>query len=177
MIRTALTCSLLAGLLLAGGTHAAELTVNVHDVRAQTGTLRAALVSSDEAWNGKAAPVQAQQAHPHGDSLHFTFKDLPAGSYAVLLTHVQTYNAQVSAARLKEVARHMGVDVSAMSDVQGAEAAIRWWTARGEDPTQKLVIFSDGLDVDQIMALHRQAARAPRRAKTLPAQTCTRVAS
>ncbi|MNG21995.1 Alcohol dehydrogenase 2 [compost metagenome] len=42
----------------------------------------------------------------------------------MLLPHVQTYNARVSAARLKEVARHMGVDVSAMSDAQGAEAAI-----------------------------------------------------
>ena len=95
MIRTALTCSLLAGLLLAGGTHAAELTVNVHDVRAQTGTLRAALVSSDEAWKGKAAPVQAQQAHPQGDSLHFTFKDLPAGNYAVLLTHDENDNGKL----------------------------------------------------------------------------------
>ena len=53
------------------------------------------------------------------------FYDLPHGvCNAVLLPHVQAYNAQVSAARLKEVARHMGVDVSAMSDVQGAEAAI-----------------------------------------------------
>ena len=34
--------------------------------------------------------------------------------------------------------------------------AIRWWKDRGEDPRQKLVIFSDGLDVDQIEALHRQ---------------------
>ena len=53
------------------------------------------------------------------------FYDLPHGvCNAVLLPHVQTYNARVSAARLKEVARHMGVDVSAMSDAQGAEAAI-----------------------------------------------------
>jgi len=67
----------------------------VHDVRAQTGTLRAALVSSDEAWNGKAAPVQAQQAPPQGESLHFTFKDLPAGSYAVLLTHDENDNGKL----------------------------------------------------------------------------------
>jgi hypothetical protein len=32
----------------------------------------------------------------------------------------------------------------------GAEAAIRWWQARGEDPRDKLMIFSDGLDVDRI---------------------------
>lgn len=53
------------------------------------------------------------------------FYDLPHGvCNAVLLPHVQAYNAQVSAARLKEVARYMGVDVSTMNDEQGAAAAI-----------------------------------------------------
>ncbi|TNH86523.1 L-threonine dehydrogenase [Aeromonas hydrophila] len=53
------------------------------------------------------------------------FYDLPHGvCNAVLLPHVQAYNAQVSAARLKDVARHMGVDVSAMNDEQGAAGAI-----------------------------------------------------
>ena len=53
------------------------------------------------------------------------FYDLPHGvCNAVLLPHVQAYNAQVSAARLKDVARYMGVDVSAMNDEQGAAAAI-----------------------------------------------------
>ena len=40
----------------------------------------------------------------------------------------------------------------------GAETAIAWWKARGEDPTQKLVIFSDGLDVDKIIELQSQFA-------------------
>lgn len=53
------------------------------------------------------------------------FYDLPHGvCNAVLLPHVQAFNAQVSAARLKDVASYMGVDVSAMSDEQGAAAAI-----------------------------------------------------
>ncbi len=34
------------------------------------------------------------------------------------------------------------------------EAVIRWWRQRGEDPKRKLIIFSDGLDVDDIVALH-----------------------
>ena len=34
--------------------------------------------------------------------------------------------------------------------------AIRWWKDRGEDPRDKLVIFSDGLDVEKIVELHRQ---------------------
>ena len=39
---------------------------------------------------------------------------------------------------------------------RGAEIAIRWWQSRGEDPREKLVIFSDGLDVDKIIELHAQ---------------------
>ncbi|MEI6859019.1 MAG: L-threonine dehydrogenase [Shewanella sp.] len=53
------------------------------------------------------------------------FYDLPHGvCNAVLLPHVQQYNAQVTAPRLKDVAKAMGVDVSSMSDEQGADAAI-----------------------------------------------------
>ncbi|MPY21052.1 L-threonine dehydrogenase [Shewanella psychropiezotolerans] len=53
------------------------------------------------------------------------FYDLPHGvCNALLLPHVQQYNAQVAAPRLKDVAKAMGVDVSAMSDEQGATAAI-----------------------------------------------------
>ncbi|GAB1478491.1 nicotinate phosphoribosyltransferase [Paracoccaceae bacterium] len=47
-----------------------------------------------------------------------------------------------------------GIRIDSGDPAAGAETAIRWWTARGEDPRQKLVIFSDGLDVDQIEALH-----------------------
>ncbi|MCG9745674.1 MULTISPECIES: L-threonine dehydrogenase [Shewanella] len=53
------------------------------------------------------------------------FYDLPHGvCNALLLPHVQAYNAQVAAPRLKDVAKAMGVDVSAMTDEQGANAAI-----------------------------------------------------
>lgn len=54
------------------------------------------------------------------------FYDLPHGvCNAVLLPHVQRYNAQVSAKRLKDVAYSMGVDTSQMSDQEGTEAAIQ----------------------------------------------------
>jgi nicotinate phosphoribosyltransferase len=49
-----------------------------------------------------------------------------------------------------------GIRIDSGDAAASAEAAIRWWQDRGEDPRQKLVIFSDGLDVDQIEALHRQ---------------------
>lgn len=48
-----------------------------------------------------------------------------------------------------------GIRIDSGDPAAGAETAIRWWKARGEDPMQKLVIFSDGLDVDKIEELHR----------------------
>lgn len=53
------------------------------------------------------------------------FYDLPHGvCNAVLLPHVEAFNAAVSAARLKDVARAMGVDVAGLSDEAGAAAAL-----------------------------------------------------
>ena len=49
-----------------------------------------------------------------------------------------------------------GIRIDSGDPAAAAEVAIRWWQDRGEDPRQKLVIFSDGLDVDQIEALHRR---------------------
>jgi len=47
-----------------------------------------------------------------------------------------------------------GIRVDSGAPEEGAEAAIRWWRERGEDPREKMIIFSDGLDVDRITALH-----------------------
>ncbi len=51
-----------------------------------------------------------------------------------------------------------GIRIDSGDPATGAETAIAWWKARGEDPTQKRVIFSDGLDVDKIKELHKQFA-------------------
>ena len=53
------------------------------------------------------------------------FYDLPHGvCNAVLLPHVQRYNAQVCSERLKDVANSLGVDATDMTAEQGADAAI-----------------------------------------------------
>ncbi|MFC3024607.1 L-threonine dehydrogenase [Vibrio zhugei] len=53
------------------------------------------------------------------------FYNLPHGvCNAVLLPHVQRYNASVSAERLRDVAKAMGVDVENLTAEQGADAAI-----------------------------------------------------
>ena len=49
-----------------------------------------------------------------------------------------------------------GIRIDSGDPAKGAETAIRWWQDRGEDPREKLVIFSDGLDVASIESLHAQ---------------------
>ncbi|WP_420861677.1 nicotinate phosphoribosyltransferase [Algirhabdus cladophorae] len=51
-----------------------------------------------------------------------------------------------------------GMRIDSGDPAEGAERAIAWWKARGEDPLEKLVIFSDGLDVDKIITLQNQFA-------------------
>jgi nicotinate phosphoribosyltransferase len=47
-----------------------------------------------------------------------------------------------------------GIRIDSGIPEEGAETAIAWWESRGQDPREKLIIFSDGLDVDRIEALH-----------------------
>ena len=49
-----------------------------------------------------------------------------------------------------------GIRVDSGDPATGAEIAIRWWKERGEDPREKLVIFSDGLDAEKIIELQTQ---------------------
>ncbi|CUH45097.1 nicotinate phosphoribosyltransferase [Ruegeria atlantica] len=49
-----------------------------------------------------------------------------------------------------------GIRIDSGDPATGAETAIKWWQSRGEDPLEKRVIFSDGLDVDKIRELHTQ---------------------
>ena len=49
-----------------------------------------------------------------------------------------------------------GIRIDSGDPAEGAKAAIRWWLDRGEDPREKLVIFSDGLDAKRIQDLYRQ---------------------
>ncbi|MDM8164856.1 nicotinate phosphoribosyltransferase [Roseovarius sp.] len=51
-----------------------------------------------------------------------------------------------------------GIRVDSGDPAEGAEIAIDWWKSRGEDPTKKLIIFSDGLDTDKIIDLHTRFA-------------------
>ena len=49
-----------------------------------------------------------------------------------------------------------GIRIDSGDPATAAETAIRWWQDRGEDPAEKLAIFSDGLDAAKIIELHAQ---------------------
>ncbi len=51
------------------------------------------------------------------------------------------------------LAKWTGIRIDSGDPVVAAQLAIDWWTSRGEDPTKKLLIFSDGLDVEKITEL------------------------
>jgi nicotinate phosphoribosyltransferase len=51
-----------------------------------------------------------------------------------------------------------GIRIDSGDPVKGAETAIDWWKSRGEDPREKMVIFSDGLDEQKITDLHARFA-------------------
>jgi len=75
----------------------------------------------------------------------------------LLIMLPDTYGTEEFLARAPEWLRNWtGIRIDSGDPATGAEAAIRWWREIGEDPREKLVIFSDGLDVDQIETLAAQ---------------------
>jgi nicotinate phosphoribosyltransferase len=75
------------------------------------------------------------------------------GNLRVILP--DTYGTRGFLQRAPEwLASWTGIRIDSGEPEAGAETAIAWWESKGQDPREKLVIFSDGLDVDRIEALH-----------------------
>ena len=53
------------------------------------------------------------------------------------------------------VADWTGFRPDSMPPIEGGEQIIRWWRDKGRDPRTKLLIFSDGMDVDAIEKTYR----------------------
>ncbi|MGR4876030.1 DUF2141 domain-containing protein [Pseudoxanthomonas sp. LARHCG66] len=87
----------LVALLIAtiASAQAADLTVTLRGVRAQTGLIKLAVVDSQAGWDGQAPPVQGDGAPPRGDTSTFVFKDLEPGTYAVMVTHDENGNGKL----------------------------------------------------------------------------------
>ena len=56
------------------------------------------------------------------------------------------------------VARWSGFRIDSKDPIEGGEEIVAWWNAMGEDPTEKMLIFSDGLDIDSIERAWRHFA-------------------
>ncbi len=52
------------------------------------------------------------------------------------------------------VARWTGARIDSKDPIEGGEEMIRWWQVRGQDPCEKLAIFSDALDVAEVTRIH-----------------------
>ena len=104
-----------------------------------------ALADSEEALREAPYDVLADWQEEHEGNLRIILPD--------------TYGTEGFLSRAPDwLAGWTGVRIDSGDPAEGAETAIRWWKARGEDPTEKLVIFSDGLDVDKVESLHAQFA-------------------
>ncbi|PKP68374.1 MAG: nicotinate phosphoribosyltransferase [Alphaproteobacteria bacterium HGW-Alphaproteobacteria-4] len=105
----------------------------------------AALADSDEELRQAPYRVLADWQEEHEGNLRIILPD--TYGTAGFLEHAPDW-----------LAAWTGVRVDSGDPVEGAETAIAWWKSRGEDPRDKLVIFSDGLDVDTILSLQARFA-------------------
>ncbi len=105
----------------------------------------AALADSDEALRRAPYEVLADWHEEHDGNLRIILPD--------------TYGTKGFLQNAPDwLAGWTGIRVDSGDPAEGAEIAIAWWQSRGEDPRDKLVIFSDGLDVDVITRLQAQFA-------------------
>ncbi|GAB4308606.1 MAG: nicotinate phosphoribosyltransferase [Roseovarius sp.] len=105
--------------------------------------VHAALADTDEALARAPYEVLEEWQEEHSGNLRIILPD--------------TYGTKGFLERAPDwLASWTGIRIDSGDPVEGAETAIAWWQSRGEDPRQKLVIFSDGLDVDKIIELHRR---------------------
>ncbi|NBZ86517.1 nicotinate phosphoribosyltransferase [Stagnihabitans tardus] len=104
-----------------------------------------ALANSDEELANAPYQVLADWQEEHDGNLKIILPD--------------TYGTAGFLARAPDwLASWTGIRIDSGDPAEGAETAIAWWKARGEDPRQKLIIFSDGLDVEQIETLQARFA-------------------
>jgi nicotinate phosphoribosyltransferase len=103
----------------------------------------AALANSDEALARAPYDVLADWQEEHDGNLRIILPD--------------TYGTEGFLKRAPDwLAGWTGIRIDSGDPATAAEVAINWWKERGEDPTKKLVIFSDGLDERKIVELHKQ---------------------
>jgi nicotinate phosphoribosyltransferase len=127
-----------SNVLLAMDSDLEAIGTNAHELP----MVLAALADSDEAL--AAAPYRVLEA----------WRELYSGNLLVVLP--DTFGTTGFLAHAPDwVADWTGFRPDSAPPVEGGEQIIRWWRERGRDPASKLLIFSDGMDIDSIEATHR----------------------
>ncbi|MBO6724679.1 MAG: nicotinate phosphoribosyltransferase [Rhizobiaceae bacterium] len=127
-----------SNVLLAMDTDLEALGTNAHELP----MVMAALADTEEEL--RAAPYKVLQ----------DWNTLYGGNLLIVLP-----DAFGTAAFLRDapdwVADWTGFRPDSAPPIEGGERIIEWWKAHGRDPKEKLLIFSDGLDVDTILETYR----------------------
>ncbi|OLP53427.1 nicotinate phosphoribosyltransferase [Rhizobium rhizosphaerae] len=127
-----------SNVLLAMDTDLEALGTNAHELP----MVAAALARDDEEL--KAAPYKVLQDwnRLYGGNLLIVLPD--AFGTAAFLRNAPPW-----------VAEWTGFRPDSAPPIEGGEKIIAWWNKMGRDPREKLLIFSDGLDVDTIIDTYR----------------------
>ncbi|MGD9538424.1 MAG: DUF2141 domain-containing protein [Alphaproteobacteria bacterium] len=75
------------GMVLAGTAQAADLIVNVREVRSTQGVIALAVYDSEDGFLADDAAVASATVSPAAGGTEVVFKDLPPGTYAVAAFH------------------------------------------------------------------------------------------
>ena len=122
--------------LIAKNRDLAAIGTNAHELP----MIYSALAQSDEALRQAPYDVLSDWHDEHDGNLRIILPD--------------TYGTKSFLDNAPDwLAKWTGIRIDSGDPILGAENAIKWWNSRGEDPTEKLVIFSDGLDVIKISEL------------------------
>ena len=89
--------SALAFALVSAAAAAADLTVNITDLRTRQGALLVAVVDSAAAWDDSRQAVARERLVPDADAVTLSFKDLKPGAYAVQVMHDENGNGKLDA--------------------------------------------------------------------------------
>ena len=122
--------------LIAKNRDLAAIGTNAHELP----MIYSALATTDEALRKAPYEVMSDWHEEHDGNLRVILPD--------------TYGTQGFLDNAPDwLAKWTGIRIDSGDPISGADAAIKWWKTRGEDPKKKLVIFSDGLDVEKIVEL------------------------
>lgn len=128
-----------SNVLLAMETDLEAIGTNGHELP----MVQAAMATTDEALRAAPYRVLEDWAEIYGGNLRVVLPD--AFGTAAFLRDAPDW-----------VADWTGFRPDSAPPIEAGEALIDWWRERGRDPREKLLIFSDGMDIDSIEEVHAQ---------------------